>query len=320
MVDLGREAEPVEHLGDLDRHHHATVPATRAPDAYREVRLALADVGRQEQPEHPLDLDEELLGLGLLEHVATDARVCAGTGPQALHPMGVREEPAVEHDVDVERDAVLVPERHDVRLQRRRHALCPAEALAQSIAQLVHIEVRRVDHEIRLALELLQQRALLCDAVCDAIRRRQGMRTPRGLEAPNQRLVRRVEALQAFLKTDDGANLLIGYRRAANILKIEEKKDKREYRGIPDGLKQDEEVALQRGLTHAKVDMAKALSSEDFADALRALASLRVPVDRFFERVTVNTDDKTLRENRLMLLSQIVETAHQIADFSKVEG
>jgi glycyl-tRNA synthetase beta chain len=134
------------------------------------------------------------------------------------------------------------------------------------------------------------------------------------------RLVRRVEALQAFLKTDDGANLLIGYRRAANILKIEEKKDKREYRGIPDGLKQDEEVALQRALTHAKVDIAKALSSEDFADALRALASLRVPVDRFFERVTVNTDDKTLRENRLMLLSQIVETAHQIADFSKVEG
>jgi glycyl-tRNA synthetase beta chain len=134
------------------------------------------------------------------------------------------------------------------------------------------------------------------------------------------RLVRRVEALQAFLKTDDGANLLIGYRRAANILKIEEKKDKREYRGIPDGLKQDEEVALQRALTHAKVDMAKALSSEDFADALKALASLRVPVDRFFEKVTVNTDDKALRENRLMLLSQIVETAHQVADFSKVEG
>jgi glycyl-tRNA synthetase beta chain len=134
------------------------------------------------------------------------------------------------------------------------------------------------------------------------------------------RLVRRVEALQAFLKTDDGANLLTGYRRAANILKIEEKKDKREYRGVPDGLKQDEEIALQRALTHAKVEAAKALSDEDFEAAMKALASLRVPVDRFFDKVTVNTDDKPLRENRLMLLSQIVETAHQVADFSKVEG
>jgi glycyl-tRNA synthetase beta chain len=134
------------------------------------------------------------------------------------------------------------------------------------------------------------------------------------------RLVRRVEALQAFLKTDDGANLLTGYRRAANILKIEEKKDKREYRGVPDGLKQDEEIALQRALTHAKVEAAKALSAEDFEGAMKALASLRVPVDRFFDKVTVNTDDKPLRENRLMLLSQIVETAHQVADFSKVEG
>jgi glycyl-tRNA synthetase beta chain len=134
------------------------------------------------------------------------------------------------------------------------------------------------------------------------------------------RLVRRVEALQAFLKTDDGANLLTGYRRAANILKIEEKKDKKEYRGVPDGLVQDEEVALQRALTHAKVEMAKALAAEDFADAMKALASLRVPVDRFFDKVTVNAEDATLRENRLMLLSQIVETAHQVADFSKVEG
>ena len=134
------------------------------------------------------------------------------------------------------------------------------------------------------------------------------------------RLVRRVEALQAFLKTDDGANLLTGYRRAANILRIEEKKDKREYRGVPDGLKQDEEIALQRALTHAKVEMAKALHDEDFAAAMKALASLRVPVDRFFDKVTVNTDDKLLRENRLMLLSQIVETAHQVADFSKIEG
>jgi len=134
------------------------------------------------------------------------------------------------------------------------------------------------------------------------------------------RLVRRVEALQAFLKTDDGSNLLTGYRRAANILRIEEKKDKREYRGVPDGLRQEEEQALQAALVRCKVEAAKALSNEDFESAMKALASLRVPVDRFFDKVTVNTDDKALRENRLKLLSQIVETAHQVADFSKIEG
>jgi glycyl-tRNA synthetase beta chain len=134
------------------------------------------------------------------------------------------------------------------------------------------------------------------------------------------RLVRRIEALQAFLKTDDGANLLVGYRRAANILRIEEKKDKREYRGIPDGLRQEEEQELQAALVRTKVEAAKALTREDFAGAMSALADLRVPVDRFFDKVTVNTNDKNLRENRLKLLSQIVETAHQVADFSKVEG
>ncbi|HYK79616.1 MAG TPA: glycine--tRNA ligase subunit beta, partial [Micropepsaceae bacterium] len=133
-------------------------------------------------------------------------------------------------------------------------------------------------------------------------------------------LITDVSALQAFLKTDDGANLLTGYRRAANILRIEEKKDKREYRGVPDGLRQEEEKELQASLVRAKVETAKALTAEDFAGAMTALAALRVPVDRFFDKVTVNTDDKVLRENRLMLLSQIVETAHQVADFSKVEG
>jgi len=134
------------------------------------------------------------------------------------------------------------------------------------------------------------------------------------------RLVRRGDALQAFLKTDDGANLLTGYRRAANILRIEEKKDKREYRGVPDGLIQEEEKELQAALVRCKVEAAKALKEEDFAAAMTALASLRVPVDRFFDKVTVNTEDKNLRESRLKLLSQIVETAHQVADFSKVEG
>jgi len=136
------------------------------------------------------------------------------------------------------------------------------------------------------------------------------------------RLVRRVEALQAFLKTDDGANLLTGYKRAANMLKDEEKKDKKEYRGEPKAgdLKDKEEKELAAALASAKKDAAAALQKEDFAAAMKALAKLRAPVDRFFDKVTVNVDDKALRENRLKLLAQIVETAHQVADFSKIEG
>ena len=143
-----------------------------------------------------------------------------------------------------------------------------------------------------------------------------------GKERDLVRLVRRVEALQAFLKTDDGANLLVGYRRAANILKIEEKKDKREYREAPDtaALAQAEEKALQGALLSAQEAIAKLLAKEDFAGAMSEMAKLRAPVDRFFDKVTVNADDKTLRENRLKLLAQIVATAHQVADFSKVEG
>jgi glycyl-tRNA synthetase beta chain len=139
------------------------------------------------------------------------------------------------------------------------------------------------------------------------------------------RLVRRVEALQAFLKTEDGEHLLTGYKRAANILKIEEKKDnktKGEYRVPPETkrFKQDEEKRLADALERAKKEASAALQKEDFAAAMKAMAKLRAPLDRFFDKVTVNVEDKALRENRLRLLSQIVETAHQVADFSKIEG
>jgi glycyl-tRNA synthetase beta chain len=135
------------------------------------------------------------------------------------------------------------------------------------------------------------------------------------------RLVRCVEALQVFLKSDDGANLLTGYKRAANILKIEEKKDKQKYEPVDQTLfVQDEEKALSQAFISAKRAAGKALHDEDFGSAMVALAKLRMPVDRFFEKVTVNVEDKMLRANRLGLLNALVETAHQVADFSKIEG
>ncbi|HXF89900.1 MAG TPA: glycine--tRNA ligase subunit beta [Xanthobacteraceae bacterium] len=135
-------------------------------------------------------------------------------------------------------------------------------------------------------------------------------------------IVRRVEALGKFLDTEDGKNLLVGFRRAANILRDEEKKDKRFYSGAPDpGLyKQPEEEALAAAIDVAKADASRAVAAEDFAAAMRAMANLRPHVDTFFDKVTVNVDDKALRENRLKLLNEIRTATRAVADFSKIEG
>ena len=136
------------------------------------------------------------------------------------------------------------------------------------------------------------------------------------------RLVTRVEALQAFLKTDDGANLLAGYKRAANILRIEEKKDGRTFSGEPDPklLSLPEEKTLFMDLGAGRELIAAELERERFGEAMSAMARLRGPVDAFFDKVTVNAPDAALRENRLKLLARLRETLHAVADFSKIEG
>jgi glycyl-tRNA synthetase beta chain len=135
-------------------------------------------------------------------------------------------------------------------------------------------------------------------------------------------IVRRVEALAAFLATDDGKNLLAGIKRAANILRIEEKKDKAEYTGAPDEklYRQDEERALANAIAAAKADASAAVAREDFSVTMTAMAKLRPHVDAFFDKVTVNVDDKDVRENRLKLLNEIRAATRAVADFSRVEG
>jgi len=135
-------------------------------------------------------------------------------------------------------------------------------------------------------------------------------------------IVRRVEALAAFLDTEDGASLLTAYRRASNILRIEEKKDDRSYTGYPDAkaFAQDEERTLFTVIEEVASEVEGAVRSEDFAAAMTALAKLRGPVDTFFDEVTVNADDPALRENRLRLLSQIRAAMDRVADFSRISG
>ena len=135
-------------------------------------------------------------------------------------------------------------------------------------------------------------------------------------------VVRRVEALQKFLETDDGKNLLSGVKRAANILRIEEKKDGRTYSGDVNSaqLIKGEEKALHQAISSASALARKAVEAEDFEAAMKAISKLRVPVDAFFEQVIVNDPDPTFRENRLRLLNRIREATAEVADFSKIEG
>jgi glycyl-tRNA synthetase beta chain len=141
-------------------------------------------------------------------------------------------------------------------------------------------------------------------------------------------VTRRVQALQNFLSTDDGKNLLAGYKRATNIVKIEEGKEKKKdakhlgFTGKPDValMQAPQEIELFKALAIANDLIASEVAQERFEEAMRAMSRLRAPVDAFFDKVTVNTDDPALRENRLKLLNDIRAAMHTVADFSKIEG
>ena len=150
-------------------------------------------------------------------------------------------------------------------------------------------------------------------------------------------IVMKLEALEAFLKTDDGLNLAAGYKRAANIVKAEEKKDVGRMKSAasiaaPSSadfirptvdeklLQQAEEKAFFAALSSAEDKAATAVAAEKFADAMSALASLRAPIDAFFDKVTVNADDAKLRANRLALLARFIAATAGVADLGKLEG
>jgi len=206
-----------------------------------------------------------------------------------------------------------------------------------------------IENRLRLPLRRVFAKALLKHGVADTARsdeltadilvffadrlkvhlREQGVRHDlitavfaRGGDSDIVRILARVDALRDFLTSADGANLLVAYRRASNIVEIEEKKDKARHGGAVDPalLKLDEEKALQRKLAEAHQAMDSLLRMENFGGAMLALANLRAPVDAFFDKVTVNAPEADLRANRLRLLSEIRRTLGAVADFSRVEG
>ena len=135
-------------------------------------------------------------------------------------------------------------------------------------------------------------------------------------------ITRRVEALSALLSSADGKNLLAGYKRAANILSAEEKKDGRSYDAVSDQTKftLDAETNLASAIKSVDASAAAKAKANDYRGAIAALATLRAPVDDFFEKVLVNDKDAEIRANRLHLLAALRNTMHLVADFSKIAG
>ncbi|MEL7216990.1 MAG: glycine--tRNA ligase subunit beta, partial [Pseudomonadota bacterium] len=139
------------------------------------------------------------------------------------------------------------------------------------------------------------------------------------VDGDNVQMVNRTTALQAFVETDNGTNLLAGYKRATNILKKEEWDREDEAKALSYS-PESAEKALIDALDVAAPKAASAIDAEDFEAAMAALATLRVPIDAFFEEVTVNDDDPAKREARLALLARFRSAVHRVADFTRIEG
>ena len=135
-------------------------------------------------------------------------------------------------------------------------------------------------------------------------------------------LVKRARALSETLKTDDGENLIQGFKRANKMLSAEEEKDGVEYSYGADikFAETDEERSLFAALDTAEAEIKPAMDAQDFATAMSAMATLRAPIDAFFEAVQINSDNPTVRRNRLNLLSRICTICSSAADLTKIEG
>jgi glycyl-tRNA synthetase beta chain len=229
-----------------------------------------------------------------------------------------------------------------------RYRFSPGEAYLQEFRSRFHIALsmllsahNAVPYVTLFLIERLKVRqrdsGIRHDLV-DAVATQSGV-----IEGDLVRLLARVKALQSFVATEDGANLLVGYRRAANILRKEGYTDPvrvERSRDTPDagagpstslgtsGLgvealsytPEKEEAALLSALDAAEPRAALSVEQEDFEGAMAALASLRAPIDAFFDKVTVNDPDEDKRAARLAMLARIRDAVHKVADFSKIEG
>ncbi len=205
--------------------------------------------------------------------------------------------------------------KHALAGQPASHSANPPLTLREGLAQSLQAVTRELldffADRLKVALREKGVRHDLIDAVFAL-----------GGEDDLVRLLARVEALRQFVESEDGQDLLVAYRRAANIVRIEAKKDKVERFGEPDAARyrQAQEKTLAAALDKVAGESGALIGKEDFAGAMRLLAGLRRPVDAFFDKVTVNAPEEELRANRLALLQRLASTMDKIADFSCIEG
>jgi len=318
------QGEDASIAAAIEDHYKPQGPGDRIPTDPVAISVALADKldtltgfwAIDEKPtgsKDPYALRRAALGVirialsieAKLPLNATLAQAIAGyndqTEAEALEAYESRQDQVSTQDVDGEQDLDNALESFGRRLRRDLDARTP-EIIADLIAFFAD----------RLKVQLREQGARhdLVDAVFAL-----------GGQDDILLIARRVEALGQFLDTEDGKNLLAGYRRAANILKAEEKKGER-FEGAVDAshLKLPEERALHMAIATARAEAAAAVAREDHEGAIAALARLRGPVDAFFDKVLVNAEEAEVRANRLRLLAALRSATLTVADFSKVSG
>lgn len=342
---LGTMADKVSRMAVLARHLTAFVQGASAEDAERAARLAKADLSTEmvgefpelqgimgryyalidgEKPEVADAIAQHYSPLGPSDMVPTQGvAVCAALADKVDSLVGffaIDEKPTGSKDPFALRRAALGIIRLVVENGLRiplftffqfAHAQYQPGQLSGDPRQVANDLLEFFADRLKVHLREKGVRNDLINAVFAL-----------GDEDDLVRLLARVDALGQFLSSDDGANLVIAFRRAANIVRIEEKKDGVTYAGAPDetGLVEAEEKALAAALSPMRARLAQALKAEDFTGAMAALASLRNPLDAFFDKVTVNATDPALRVNRLKILAEIGAAMGEVADFSKVEG
>ncbi len=295
LSHAARDSSPIEGeqsiAAAIEDHYRPLGPNDRVPDDKVAVTLALAD-----------KLDT------LVGFWAIDEKPTGSSDPYGLRRAALGLVRALLAN------AVLVNLHHVMeRHAEGRFAKAPKDASALALTLVYFIFDR-----LKVQLRESGKRHDLVEAVLDA--------ESSATTWPLVSVVARVEALDAFLKTEDGANLLAGYKRAANILAAEEKKGKGLTEAdIAKGLDaklfaEPAEKALHEALEKALPAARAAVEREEFAGAMKALSGLRAPVDAFFEKVLVNAPDENVRRNRLLLLSRFREALSAVADFSKIEG
>ena len=342
---LGTMADKVERMKVLARHLTAFVEGTNAQDAERAAELAKADLSTEMVGEFPElqgimgryyalnDGEKAAVADAVAEHYSplgpsdrvptAPLSVCASLADKIdslVGFFGIDEKPTGSKDPFALRRAALGVIRLVVEnglrlplftLFQFAHAQYKPGTLSGDPKHVANDLLEFFADRLKVHLREKGVRHDLVNAVFAL-----------GDEDDLVRLLARVDALGDFLGSDDGANLLVAYRRAANIVRIEEKKDATSYAGPADAglLDQDEEKALHGALAEVRAAAGSALKAENFADAMGALARLRRPVDAFFDKVTVNTDQPAIRANRLKLLAEIGAAMGEVADFAKIEG